>query len=93
MNSIELAKAAQQDAKQYAAVLSAALVRKVELAYIAQWLDAQDLSVRAKAATTACSAIEVLRINHTGLEAVHQDASGAILEALEAQRPRTSSAG
>ena len=58
MNCIELAKAAQTDAKQYASVLSAELVRKVELAYIAQWLDSQDLSCRAKAATTACSAIE-----------------------------------
>lgn len=65
MNAIELAKAAQQDAKQHAAVLSAALVRKVELAYIAQWLDKQDLSIRAKAATTACSAIDFLRINDT----------------------------
>jgi hypothetical protein len=65
MNAIELAKAAQQDAQQYASVLSSALVRKVELAYIAQWLDAQDLSVRARAATTACSAIDFLRINDT----------------------------
>lgn len=63
MNCIELAKAAQADAKPYAGILSAALVRKIELAYIAQWLDQQDLSVRAKAATTACSAIEFLRIN------------------------------
>ena len=63
MNFIELAKAARDDAKQYATVLSPALVRKIEFAYIAQWLDAQDLSVRSKAATTACSAIDMLRIN------------------------------
>jgi hypothetical protein len=63
MNCVDLARAAQTDARQYAGVLSPALVRKVELAYIAQWLDAQDLSVRARAATTACSAIEFLRIN------------------------------
>lgn len=65
MNAVTLAQAAQQDAKQYAAVLSPALVRKLELAYIALWLDAQDLSIRAKAATTACSAMDFLRINDT----------------------------
>jgi hypothetical protein len=65
MNAVELARAAQKDAQAYAAVLSSALVRKVELAYIAQWLDAQDLSIRSRAATTACSAIDFLRINDT----------------------------
>jgi hypothetical protein len=63
MNAVDLAKAAQQDAKQYAGMFAPAVVRKLELAYIAQWLDMQDLSVRAKAATTACSAIDFLRIN------------------------------
>lgn len=63
MNCVELAKAAQQEARRYAGVLSSELIRKVELAYIAQWLENQDLSIRAKAATKACSAIEFLRIN------------------------------
>lgn len=63
MNFIDLAKEAQAEAAKLNGILSADLIHKLELAHIAQWLDLQDHSVRAKAANTACGAIECLRIN------------------------------
>lgn len=62
MNHITLAKQARAEASKYAAILSAELIEKLELAHIAQWLDMQDHSIRAKAADTACGAIDLLRI-------------------------------
>jgi hypothetical protein len=61
MNAAELAKQAALSTCRYVGVLSDDLCHKLELSYIAQWLDDQTVSVRAAAANTACKAIEQLR--------------------------------
>jgi hypothetical protein len=62
MNAQQLAQAARADAKQYAGVFSDEIVRKLELAYVAQWLDMQDVGHLTEAGRTAYNAIDSLRV-------------------------------
>lgn len=62
MNQVDLARQARADAAKFSGILAGDLVHKLELAYIALWLDLQDHSVRENAANTACGAIEFLRL-------------------------------
>lgn len=61
MNAQELATQATQSTANYRHVLSEALCHKLELGFVALWLDNQDETVQANAAITACKAIAQLR--------------------------------
>ena len=61
MNAAQLSKQAALSTAPYVKILTHELCHKLELAHVAQWLDNQDVSVRAAAANTACESIDQLR--------------------------------
>ena len=61
MNAEELVRQDSLSTAPYGQVLNGEICHKLELAFVAIWLDCQDESVQAQAAITACKAISQLR--------------------------------